>query len=587
MEIVGIDFGTTYVSISTWNPDTPGAGLPQPRIIGRGGTTTMPTVVAFQKMADGSVSVFVGEDADELEEGPDAIVIRDVKRWAQASESKGSYVKWRGDVARLDARLDPPTWWVPPDQQTDMPGHIEVWGQQFSFKEIIAAILKEAVTRFDMPAEFEWRAGCPVHAGYEYRAWLSEALTEISGTGNVKWVIDEPVLFLTLAMSMGSLQPGSFLVYDLGGGSFDCALVEVQDQREMIVYGADGHPWLGGADNDLALERLYRERGYRVHSNLLRLAKEQVSPANSVVPVSAEFNIVWEDVEEILKAGKFIQRSLMAMRDAYISAKAVVWRREEWSDNPDDMVLYKNDKTGEVRFVWQISYDEMVQDLDGIVLFGGTTLSPFFKEKLRPLFGDAKVMAASEIIQGIQVPELVGVSMGACYYLSREQYSHRLQNRLPYWVSLENRQTGEKVEYRPYQYFTDTFHPAEQYTSPEVRQERDNPQDYELTISDIDGVVLERQAVDGYLEPGNRQPATSLRLVIDRLGPVYVEKKSEGVGLSWTKKFKVVENPPWQSERQREIIAVLVEKEQQRMRVGGGVADTKHNPFVQHSDPRD
>ena len=30
MEIVGIDFGTTNVRISTWDPDDPNAGLPSP-----------------------------------------------------------------------------------------------------------------------------------------------------------------------------------------------------------------------------------------------------------------------------------------------------------------------------------------------------------------------------------------------------------------------------------------------------------------------------------------------------------------------------------------------------------------------------
>ena len=572
MQIVGIDFGTTYVSISTWNPDSPDSGLPQPGIIGRGGTTTMPTVVAFQKELDGSVSVIVGEDADELEEGVDTWVIRDIKRWAQASESSGSYVKWR--LLALHPNL--PAWWVPPESGN--PGCIEVWGQRFQFKELMAAVLKEAIGRADMPSEFEWRAGCPVHAGYEYRLWLSEILTEIASRGSLKWVIDEPVLFLTLAMSMGSLQPGSYLVYDLGGGSFDCALVEVNDHREIVVYGADGHPWLGGADSDQVLEQLYRGRGFEVQSNLLRLAKEQVSPENPVVRVSAEFDLAWEDVEEVLKTGKFIQRSLMAMRDAYISAKAVIWRRDEWSDNPDDMVFDKNDETGEVRFIWQIKYDEMMQDLDGVVLFGGTTLSPFFTEKLRPLFGQDKVMAASEIIQGIYLPELVGVSMGACYYLSREEYSHRLQNRLPYRVTLENRQTGlekDKVEYKPYQYFTDTFQPAEQFASRWLQQERDYPQEYELVITDLDGVVLECQFVDGYLEEGNRQPATALRLVIDRLGPVYVEKKSEGVGLPWTKKIAVVEHPPWQTEEQREILDELRKRQQSRA-VSPGIPHQPH-----------
>ena len=97
-----------------------------------------------------------------------------------------------------------------------------------------------------------------------------------------------------------------------------------------------------------------------------------------------------------------------------------------------------------------------------------------------------------------------------------------------------------------------------------LQQEIENPQEYELTITDPDGVVLERQYIDGYLESDGRHPATSLRLVIDRLGPVYVEKRSEGIGLPWTRMEAVVDNPPWQREEQKEMLEALRERERQR-----------------------
>ena len=80
---------------------------------------------------------------------------------------------------------------------------------------------------------------------YRIPTWLNELLTEISGKGNLNWIADEPILLLTLLRRMGRLKVGSYLVYDLGGGSFDCALMEVLDDGEMIIYGADGHPSAG------------------------------------------------------------------------------------------------------------------------------------------------------------------------------------------------------------------------------------------------------------------------------------------------------------------------------------------------------
>ena len=554
MQIVGIDFGTTNVRISTWDQDDPEAESPKSCPIGRGDDNpVMPVVVALQRQTGGDVTMEVGEDADALEDGPNTLVIRNIKRWALSGDP---YVNWRLEVS--DTQW--PTWWNPEL------GCVEVWGQHFPAAELMTAILREAVSRANLPERFEWRAGCPVQSGYDYRTLLANVLTRIAGQGNVSWVVDEPVLFLAAAQR--NIDPdspfklrGSYLVYDLGGGSFDCTLVEVRDGGEMIVYGADGHPLLGGSNIDRELASKFR-----APVNLLRLAKENVSPNNDKTPVSGSLTLTWADVEAELKDGKFIQRSLMAMRDAYISAKSVVWRRDEGGSETGDMVLQQDENTGEVRFTWQLGYEDMKRDLDGVILFGGPTRSPFFAESLRRWLGDDKVILARDLIGGVDAPEITGVSMGACYYPSGQHF-HEVPSRLPYRVTLENLQTGSEgnpAEYRPHQHFVETFQPAEQFASRWLQQEMDNPQEYELTITDPDGVVLERQVVDGFLESEGRHPASGLRLVIDRLGPVYVEKRSGGIGLPWTKRVAVVENPPWQTEEQREILDALRERERER-----------------------
>lgn len=64
-------------------------------------------------------------------------------------------------------------------------------------------------------------------------------------------MVEEPILFLVLAYRIEGLSAGSYLVYDLGGRSFDCALAEVKSDREelrLTVYAADGNPLLGGSD---------------------------------------------------------------------------------------------------------------------------------------------------------------------------------------------------------------------------------------------------------------------------------------------------------------------------------------------------
>lgn len=569
MEIVGIDFGTTNVRISVWDPEDQNYGLPRPIEIGRG-LPYMPVVVALQKQENSSVSIVVGEDADVLEDNYNTIVIRDIKRWAQISDSKELQVKARFDVMGVSR----PTNWNLIDSQDGKPGYIEAWGEHFQFVDLMGAILKEALKRANLPDEFEWRAGCPVHAGIEYRKWLNDLMTEFSGNSNLNWIADEPVLFMAFLRRM-NLDAGSYLVYDLGGGSFDCALVEMLSDGDIIVYGADGHPLLGGTDVDSLLKQQFPNAPV----NSLRSAKENVSLENPVAPIQAGSNLKWADVESALNKYKFIPRSLMALRDSYVSSKVVWGRREQ--DFPFGETIEENseddsegDRTGKVRFIWQLNYDDiakdMVEDEEGkivlnkIILFGGPTRSQFFKNNLGRRFGSDKIIPTSDLLPGLDFAEMVALSMGACYF-ARGRYDYMVPSRLPINATLVGKEYGE-IGYSAHQYFgapnknNSLFSPFE---STILAQDKDNPQEYELTIATPDGSVLRKDSFSGFMEPGdrltderNRQPATSLRLIIDRLGFMFVEMKSEGVGLSWTKTFPVFPDPendppPWQTDAQR------------------------------------
>ena len=567
MQVVGIDFGTTNVRIATW--DTDSVGLPQSCLIGKDNLRypeMMPAVVALQRQQDGSVSIEVGEDAVALNGEDNALVIHNIKRWAQSGDS---YMRWQMDVRNVPW----PTWWNPESKC------VEVWGEQFPVKVLISAILREAIDRAGLPDEFEWRAGCPVHSGIDYRSMLAEAIAEFAGKGSPNWLVDEPVLFLTLLWRMGQLDPGSYLVYDLGGGSFDCAVIEVNEKNEMIVYGADGHPLLGGADilRDISI----------------KLGLEEQSPVDD--------SLLSSDVyDTVIKEGRYIERSMMSLRDAYTSAK-VVWGRSP-DDYPFGETIFEDDETGEIRFIWQLGYADMAKDLDSIILYGGPTgrdiQESVFAKQISRWFGESKVRLTQELVN-VPNSEFTALSMGACYFFEQqdlaENYSHMVPNRLPVNVTLENLHTGEKVEYRPHQHFGEqeqgrlnsSYDFFGAYASQELTQNSDSPFEYMITVTRQDGLILKdsngadlQLKFNGLMEPrkllqdeGNRQPATSLRLIIDRLSYLWVEMKSEGVGLPWTKLFRFPDierdpddlppSPPWQTEAQREAWVRLQERTKQ------------------------
>jgi len=73
-------------------------------------------------------------------------------------------------------------------------------------------------------------------------------------------LIDEPVAAVLAPGPDNRTGDGLMLVYDLGGGTFDIALVQL-DGSTHSVHGADGDPTIGGLNFDRAIERDLKERG--------------------------------------------------------------------------------------------------------------------------------------------------------------------------------------------------------------------------------------------------------------------------------------------------------------------------------------
>ena len=573
MQVVGVDFGTSNVRIATWNKDDPGS-RPESQLIGRGESTVMPTVIAFRRETEGEISWVVGEDAADLADSPNTLVIPDIKRWALASDP---FIRQQLDLR--DTKW--PDWW---DQATRC---VKVWDTEaIHVTEIMRRILAEAFDRAEIAGEFKWWAGCPVHAGLDYRSDLTQVLSGLGGSNSIGSVVEEPLLFLALTHKIGNLPTGSYLVYDLGGGSFDCALAQIsmgdrEGDRDMVVYAADGAPRLGGFDIDDAIAEKLRRSGHIVQMNQLRLAKEQVNPVSGplVLPGAAGSTLSYSDVVETVDELGVINESLGAVKETYMQGKFVWGRPLDNADVPPvGERIYYNRESGEVRFVQELGWDKIAQDnyLDGIILFGGSTLlgdtyqttgsmqTRYFREKLAQWFGDDKVYTATELIEGVGEPELVGASLGACY-MAEGSYSSIYINRLPVRVTLQNLQTGEQVEYEPFchfmpQYNRWSFNP---FVSKRMEQQAPAtralyPKTYELTVTDPNNVVLERRFIDEDIDPGLIN--NTLRLVIDRLGRIGVEQESDK---SRPKRFLIIEDTPWQTDLQRRARAEILSRQQE------------------------
>lgn len=466
MQVVGVDFGTTNIRISVWDPEQD--DTPETKRLGIGiqREYPMPAVVALQQGADGEVSILVGEDAQLLQdvESDAILVIDNIKRYAMSPDA---YVQGRVKERSKEDLLEswPPPWW---DEETR---RVREFGREFPVWDLIKELLTEAFLRANIQGDYEWRAGCPVHTNLEYRAALADTLSQVTGVGgSINWIVEEPLLFLNSVLQLPSREikeilgeEGAYLVYDIGGGSFDCALVEVSPMDPVRIYGADGHPALGGSVID---HQLRKNLGYQGAAYLLRQAKESLTPASRAFPMQGGVILTGEDVGSALKGIKFLEQSVSVLRDSYVGAK-MLWKRGEGEDDPPVGEILHKTRDGEVTFVWQTRWEDLAKDVNGIILVGGTSKSYFvipgaesFKEYLENSFPDTRVISEDtvEALKNLEIA-ITGASKGACYAagsrLNPAESGHNTPlyvNRLPVYITLEDRQTGDTVEYRPYEY---------------------------------------------------------------------------------------------------------------------------------------
>jgi hypothetical protein len=195
------------------------------------------------------------------------------------------------------------------------------------------------------------------------------------------------------------------------------------------------------------------------------------------------------------------------------------------------------------------------KDIDAIILFGGSTKSPYFRDRLTETFGINKVITPDELIPAeIPDPELTGLSIGACYSADGG-YPPLYVNRLPARVTLRDTSTGDQVGYEPYQHFVPNFSPARPFVSHRLPRRTGHRAKWELAVADADENVLESKLVDPGYQRTSSDPISSPALVIDTLGRI-------GIDCNGSRRIEL-ENTPWQTDWQREALQSILEQERQ------------------------
>lgn len=353
---VGIDFGTSNSTVARYDPRTGQAEV----ILNTEGEAKTPSMVYF-----GQGETLVGKPVDEL-----------IEDAAAEPEQRGDIFQ-RTQIS-IKRRLVNP-------KRIFLPG-----GRIVTPVEVAAEILKklkrdaeeghfhEAIKRavITYPAEYD-----PVQRDVIKKAGIAAGFEEVA-------LLAEPVAG-ALAYARAGLNVGSrVLVYDLGGGTFDLAVLDNEDDETFqVAMEPRGMERCGGDDFDLALYRYCDE-----------IAKKELGrPILSEGDVDLKFlrlcrrrkeNLSWRD------KGEF--SSLLSTNNGPVRFKLDI-DRDTFEDLIDPLIEDTVRLTGEII----ARANAGGQELDSVVLIGGSSRVPLVLRRLgetlpvNPLGFDKKDVAVA------------------------------------------------------------------------------------------------------------------------------------------------------------------------------------------------
>lgn len=229
---------------------------------------------------------------------------------------------------------------------------------------------------------------CPAYFGEEARnatKIAGENVTLSNGSSlKVFKILDEPT---AAAIAYGDSRhedmEKTILIYDLGGGTFDCTVMKLSfhgDQRQMQVITTGGNHQLGGKDWDAALIEL-------VCQKFSEITEADVDEMKSDTDLLADFSASIEKAKKMLtsKNSASVPVSFGGRKER------IEVTREEFDDATSGLL---GQTISLVNDMLEKKGLNMMNDIDEIILVGGSTYMPQVTEMLNAEYN--KVISSYE-----------------------------------------------------------------------------------------------------------------------------------------------------------------------------------------------
>ena len=347
------------------------------------GDRTTPSIVAFTKDDE----VLVGQSAKRQAVTNPKNTLFAIKRLIGRKFKDDAVQKDIGMVPYTIAEADNGDAWV------------EIKGDSKAAPQVSAEILKKVKkTAEEFEKEFtEAVITVPAYFNDSQRQATKDA-GKIAGL-DVKRIINEPTA-AALAYGLDKHKGDSTIaVYDLGGGTFDISIIEISDvdgEHQFEVLSTNGDTFLGGEDFDLRLidffvEQFKEESGFDLKSDPLALQRLKEAAEKAKIELSSaeqtEVNLPYITADS--SGPKHFVHKITRAKFEQLSDTLVKRSMEPVKKALKDASLTKN-------------------DIDEVILVGGSTRIPIIQKEVEALFGKKpskgvnpdEVVAVGAAIQG-------------------------------------------------------------------------------------------------------------------------------------------------------------------------------------------
>ncbi len=365
-KVIGIDLGTTYSAVATYDKDEY-----EPKILpNEAGDESVPSVVSFmQNAANNETCVVVGKIAKEnFVKAPDDTIM-EVKR------SMGE-VLTKESCEKLGLS----------ESEAGMPLYVSCNKTKYLPQEISALVLME------MKRIAETNIGESIHdAVITVPAYFTEqqkkATKEAAMLAGLRplQLVPEPTA-AAISYGLSNFEDGkkTYLVYDLGGGTFDVSIITVED-TVITVVATSGNAHLGGADFDnrvvdWAIEKL-EKNGVEIKNNPVRKAQLKIHA-------------------EMLKKGVSVADEAVANLPEFSTEtqESITLKRTEFEELISDLLdMTLTNVEDAIRIAGTKDETITKETIDAILLVGGSSKIPLVKEKLLTYFGRDEDFVRSDL----------------------------------------------------------------------------------------------------------------------------------------------------------------------------------------------